>query len=566
MEHLSAYCEAATGRRAAALVLKNPWVVNVFTEELIQADVAIEGDRIVGIGTYEGLQEIDCTGQYLCPGLIDAHMHIESTMVMPGELTRAILASGTTTVIADPHELVNVAGARAMDFFLASTEGLPVNFYFMLPSSVPATGFETNGGDFTAQEMVPYLDHPRVLGLGEVMGYPDVLRGEPSILEKLALHQGKVIDGHGPQLTGKSLQAYRALGIETDHECTTFEEVYEKLRAGMKILIREGSAAKNLEAIIQGVLAKGIPTDQLMFCTDDKHFGHIQTEGHILWNVKRAVALGMDPITAIKMASLHPARAYGLKALGAVAAGYRADLVLLEDLTDFKVVEVFKDGRPATELLQGLRPYEIEDTSILHSVTFTDLTPEKLRVKAGEKNHVIGCVPHQIVTTHLYEPIPQEQGFFVPQGPYNKLCVVERHRGTGHVAVAPIKGFHLSNGAIATSVAHDSHNIIAVGDNDQDIMTAVNHLKTLQGGYVIASQGKILDALPLPVGGLISLLPGEQVEEITARMIQIAREMGVPEHFDPFITLSFMALPVIPEIRLTDLGLFDGENFRLIPD
>ncbi|NLP27286.1 MAG: adenine deaminase [Clostridia bacterium] len=562
--HLQEKCDAASGRVKAQMVLKQANIINVFTEEIIQADLAICGDTIVGIGSYQGEVEIDCRDKFICPGFIDAHVHVESTMVMPSDLAKEVLKSGTTTMIADPHELVNVTGIKALEFLIEATEDIPINLYIMLPSCVPSTKFETNGKSFTAEDMVPFLNHPRVLGLGEVMSYNDVINGQEEMLKKLIVNEGKVLDGHAPDLIGKELQAYACAGIETDHECVNFQEAYEKVKAGLKILIREGSAAKNLEAIVKGLIESKIPTDNFMFCTDDKHLEDIQREGHISWNIKQAIGLGMSPITAIKMASYNTARAYGLKKLGAVAAGYRADLVILEDLENMKVSQVIKDGIIITDESFANNKDKYIDKAMLNTVKFDNLTAEKIKVKAFEKNYVIEMMPHQIITKKVYEEIPSQYGYFTANEIYSKLCVIERHRGSGNVAAAPLKGFGIKGGAIATSVAHDSHNIIAAGDKDEDIILAVNRLKEIQGGYVIASKGKIIGELPLQVAGLISTLPSEKVQSITKEMLALARAMGVPAYLDPFITLSFMALPVIPEIRLTDLGLFDVEKFDLI--
>lgn len=564
VSELQEKCKVASGKITAKMVLKNANIVNVFTEEIIQGDIAIWNDTIVGVGSYQGDLEIDCTNKYICPGFIDAHVHVESAMVMPLELAKEVLKSGTTTIIADPHELVNVAGTDALQFLIESSENIPINLYIMLPSCVPSTEFETNGKSFTADDMTPFLNHPRVLGLGEVMSYNDVIEGHEEMLKKLLINESKIIDGHAPNVMGKDLQAYACSGIETDHECINFQEAYEKVKAGLKILIREGSAAKNLEEIVKGLIESNIPTENFMFCTDDKHLEDIQREGHICWNIKEAIRLGMNPITAIKMASYNTAKAYGLKRLGAVAAGYKADLVILEDLKNMTVSQVIKDGIIISNETFAKKEQKSIDEVILNTVKIDNLTEEKIKLKTFEKNYVIEMIPHQIITKKVYEEVPSENGYFVPNKIYSKLCVIERHRGTGNVAVAPLKGFGIKGGAIATSVAHDSHNIIAAGDSDQDIIMAVNHLKTIQGGYVIASRGEIIGELPLQVAGLISTLPSDQVQSITKEMLRQARVMGVPAYLDPFITLSFMALPVIPEIRLTDLGLFDVTSFKLI--
>jgi adenine deaminase len=564
-EELKNNIAVANGFEKADLVLKNARILNVFSEEICLQDLAINHDTIVGIGSYEGVKEVDLGGKYLVPGFIDAHMHIESSMVTPFELARAIVPSGTTTIIADPHELVNVAGKTGLDYLLDATKAIPLNVFLMLPSSVPATPFETNGaGPFGAADMQPYLDHPQILGLGEVMCFPDVLAGNSEILDKLTLCRHLISDGHAPGLTGKLLQAYACAGIHSEHESTTFAEALEKLRAGFYILVREGSAAKNLHAIISGLLKTELPIDRFLFCTDDKHLEDIHRDGHIRFNIKRAIDLGLCPIKAIKMATINTAQAYGLKKLGAIAPGYRADLVILSDLGTMNVEQVYWNGRLVDDCLWEHRPqYEI-DPRLLDSVHIPTLTPEKLQLPIGEKDHVIEIVKDQIETRHLIESLPGKDGFFTPNATYNKLCVIERHGHTGNVGVAPIKGFGIKNGAIATTVAHDSHNIIVVGDNDQDILLAVNHLTEIGGGYVVATGHSIIGAVPLILAGLISLETGEVVQEKVASLISHAHKLGVPSGVDPFITLSFMALPVIPALRLTDLGLFDVDAYQLI--
>ncbi|MFQ4261243.1 UNVERIFIED_CONTAM: adenine deaminase [Clostridioides difficile] len=565
MGNLKRQCDVSSGREKADIVLKNGTIINVFTEELITGDVAIVGDTIVGIGDYKGNVEIDCSNKHISPGFIDAHMHIESTMVMPIELSKKLLKSGTTTIIADPHELVNVKGVSAIDFLLESTKDIPLNVYIMVPSSVPATSFETNGvGKFSAKDMESYVNNPRILGLGEVMCFNDVINSENEILDKLELFKNKVVDGHAPNINGKSLQTYVCAGIENDHECITFDEVYEKLRAGLKILIREGSAAKNLKSIVSGMLKHNLPIEEFMFCTDDKHLDDIEKQGHIRWNIKCAIDLGMEPVRAIKVATYNSAKAYGLRKIGAIGAGYKADIVVLNDLDKMEVDSVYKDGNLVNEEMFSNYNYEIKDKELLNTVKFKYINKEKIQLKVSEKNYVMEIVPYQILTNKLYESLPCADGYFVPNKEYSKLCVVERHRMTGNVAIASLKGFGIKNGAIATTVAHDSHNIIVAGDNDDDILVAINYLKEIQGGYVIVSNGKVLAHLSLQVAGLISTFTAEEVQEITDNMLEIARKMGVPEYVDPFITLSFMALPVVPQIRLTDLGLFDVEEFKFI--
>lgn len=556
----------SNGYEKADLVFKNAKILNVFSEEIVMSDLAISNGFIVGIGSYEGLKEVDGSEKYIVPGFIDAHMHIESTMVTPFELAKAIVPTGTTTIIADPHEIVNVAGTIGLDYILNATEQLPLNVYVMLPSSVPATQFETNGGGpFMAKDMLPYLDHPRILGLGEVMCFPDVIDGDSVILDKLTLCRHKICDGHAPGLSGKALQAYACAGIESEHESTTFDEALEKLKAGMHILIREGSAAKNLKTIVSGLLEHDIPMERFLFCTDDKHLEDIHRDGHIRWNIKLAVDQGLCPIKAIKMATINTAHAYGLKRIGAIAPGYIADLVILSDLDSITVEQVYKNGVLVDDKLWDHHTHIDIDPHLLDSVHIHDLTLEKLQLPIHEKDHVIEIVPNQIETYHLWESLPGKDGVFIPNTTYNKLCVIERHRNTGNIGVAAIKGFGIRNGAIATTVAHDSHNIIVVGDNDKDILMAVNHVSEIGGGYVVVADHKIIGSVPLTLAGLISLDSGEAVQNKVASLIECAHSLGVPQWVEPFITLSFMALPVIPSIRLTDMGLFDVNAFQLIP-
>lgn len=564
MQNLNKLVLASTKKCDIDLVFKNAKILNVFTEELIDGDVAVKDGYIVGIGNYNGINEIDCTGKIICPGFIDSHMHIESSMVTPCELAKAILPSGTTTIIADPHELVNVKGSDAIDFLLQATDNIPLNVFIMLPSSVPATVFETNGSTFTAKEMKPYISNSKILGLGEVMCFHDVIDAKDEILNKILLNKDKMIDGHAPSVAGEHLQAYVCAGVATDHECATFEEAYEKVQAGLKIAVREGSAAKNLETIITGLVKSNLPTENFLLCTDDKHLDDIERDGHIRWSIKKAIDCGLNPIKAVKMATYTAAKTYNLKRIGAVAAGYKADIVILDDLNKVKVNSVYKHGVLIDQDVLSKYNYTYTGRKMLNTVHLKPISKEQIILKANEKDHVIESVPNQILTNHLYETLPQKNGVFTPNNIYTKLCVVERHGKTGNISVAPLKGFGIKNGAIATSVAHDSHNIIVAGDNDNDIVTAVNRLIEIQGGYVLVSEGNVIGELPLQIAGLISTLPHKEVQTIINSMITAARNMGIPAETDPFITLSFLSLPVIPEIRLTDLGLFDVQKFSLI--
>lgn len=545
------------------LVLKNGTIVDVKNRKLIRGDLAVSDGKIIGIGTFSGKQEVDCQGKYLCPGFIDAHVHIESSMAAPLEFAKAVMPHGTTTVIADPHELVNVKGNEAMKYILDATEDIPLSVYVMMPSSIPATPFETNGADFTAKDMEQWKDHKRVLGLGEVMCYPAVLSGDPEILAKLRLCRGMIIDGHAPGLTGEDLKAYVEAGVMTEHECTSYEEAREKCHAGMKILVREGSAARNVENIIPGLLKEPQDMKHYMFCTDDKHLDTIENEGHISYNVRRSIQLGMDPLDAVAMATEHAASAYGLNQIGTLETGKDADIVVLGSLEEVSVEQVYRKGRLVNDAMFDRQAAPIAE-SMLHTVVLSGVSKDKIQVPARGKVPVIGMVSGQIVTKFLREEVPSCEGWFVPNREYSKLCVFERHRGTGNAKAAPLKGYGITGGAIATSVAHDSHNIIAAGDNDDDILTAVQMMEKMQGGYVLVSGGEVKGTLPLPVAGLLSLGSSQEIQENIDDMLKKAWDMEISREIDPFITLSFMALPVIPELRLTDLGLVDVTHFKQI--
>ncbi|MGD9559691.1 MAG: adenine deaminase [Oscillospiraceae bacterium] len=556
--------EVAAGRAQPDLVFKNSNIVNVFTGEIKPGDLAQADGYIAGVGQYSGPKDVDSTDRYLCPGFVDAHVHIESTMVLPGELVRMVLPWGTTTMIADPHEIVNVCGAKGMQFMLDASRDLPCNLYYMLPSAVPSTTFETAGAAFTEEEMRPFLSDPHVLGLGEAMQFTDVVAGRGHIMQLLEAFQGRPIDGHAPGLSGQALQAYAAAGVRSEHESTTYAEAAEKACAGIAIMVREGSAAHNLAAIVGGLVDQDMPTDQFMFCTDDKHLDDINRDGHIRWNVKLAIEAGMAPVDAIRMATLNAARHYGLHDIGAIAPGYKADIVMLSSLKQVAVERVYKDGISAAARLADVPAFCPADGEILHSVKAPELSVADLKLAVDGETDVIEMVPYQLVTRHLREAVPCENGFFVPDETYSKLCVVERHGKNGNIALAPLKGYGITGGAVATTVAHDSHNIIAAGDNDADIVLAVNHLREMGGGYVLVGAGEVIGEVPLAVGGIMSTGTAEEVQWSVGEIIQLAGEMGIPYFVDPFTSLSFMALPVIPALRLTDKGLFDVERFELI--
>ncbi len=554
-EYSRQLAQIALGKHKAQLVFKNAQVIQVFTNEILTADIAVQDGIIIGVGRYQGEAEIDLSGKYVCPGFIDAHLHLESTLVNPGELILQAGLTGTTTFIVDPHEAANVAGTAGIDYILSETEDTEANVYVMIPSCVPSGPNEDNGHHLTIAEMRQYLEHPRVLGLGEVMDCQAVLDGEDQMLEKLRLFGSKKLDGHAGYLGEKETGCYALSGIQTDHECCTYEDALREMRTGMQILIREGTGAKNLEGILTGIIDNQIPCHQLAFCTDDKHIEDIREQGHISYNVRRAIELGMPPIEAIKIATLYPAKCYGLKHLGAIAPGYQADLLVFSDMEEIKVEAVYYKGKRLDPTKHRHRniPAELRDT-----VHIKWKGREELRLfLQGTESPVIELVPGQILTRNIRERVNVQQGEFIADQVYQKLVVLERHHGTGKKEMGIVKGFFLQNGAIASTVAHDSHNLIAVGDNDEDMCRAIEALIKCGGGYVVVESGKEPLILPLEIMGLISTWDYEQVSKMTRQMLVVAHKMGVPADVDPFITLSFLSLPVIPQVRLTTRGLYD---------
>ncbi len=555
----------ALGMEEPDLVLKNARIVDVLGGGIYWGDVAIRDGVIAGIGEYSAARTEDLGGRYLAPGLINAHCHVESSMATPQVYAMEELRWGVTTLVTDPHEIANVAGEEGIRFMLDASAGLPVNYYVQVPSCVPSTPFEHAGAVLTADRLKPFLEEPRVLGLGEMMNYPGVTACDPEVLGKLELFSGRVIDGHAPGSSGKGLQAYRAAGILTDHESTSYAEALEKLRAGMAVLVREGSASKNLRDILTGVLRDRVCTRNMAFCTDDKHLADIRREGTIRQNLRLAVSLGMNPVEAVQMATVNAARIYRLESLGAVAVGYKADLVVFEDLEQFPVWAVYKDGaRVGLEgSLPGSGSLDRAEDRVFHSVHVAPLDEASFALPPREQYPVIRILPGQIVTqrgTVAAGALARE----LASGRLRKIAVVERHHATGHVGVGLVEGYGLGHGAVGTTVAHDSHNMILVGDNDGDLLAAAKELARVQGGYTIVEDGKVLGTLPLPVAGLMSLLPAGELIPALEQMLALARAQGVREGIDPFITLSFLALPVIPELRLTDLGMFDVDAFALM--
>ncbi len=555
--------EAALGERPVHTLLKNARLVNVMSGEIHSASIAIHEEMVVGFGEYDAENTIDLEGRYVTPGLIDGHLHLESSMLSIPEFARNVLPYGTTAVVADPHEIANVLGVAGIRYILESSNDLPLHVFVMVPSCVPATPFETSGATLLHQDLVELRDEDRVLGLAEMMNFPGVLFRDPEVLAKLAAFSGRPIDGHAPGLTGKSLAAYVAAGVRSDHECTQLEEAREKLRLGMRIMIREGSAAKNLLALLPLVTESN--SRNCFFVTDDLDPRDILEQGHLNGVLRRAVEQGTDPVRVVQMATVNTARYFGFKRRGAVAPGYIADLLVFEDLVQFKPLQVFARGKLVAE--NGRLVVDVPDApqaGVRGAVRIDWSTIPDLGIKAeGDRVNVIQVIPGEIVTKRVVEAAPLSDGRVVaaPERDLLKIAVLERHHGTGAHAAGLIKGFGLREGAIAGSVAHDSHNVIVVGANDADMIIAAKTIESMGGGMVAVSGGEVRARLPLPIAGLMSDRPISEVAAALDEINQAARRMGCTLDA-PFDTLSFMALTPIPELKITDQGLFDSVNFQ----
>ena len=488
-------------------------------------------------------------------------------MVTPGQFAKAVLPHGTTTIVADPHEIANVCGLDGIRYMLEQSSELPLEMFVMMPSCVPATPFENSGAVIRAEDMVEMLKHPRLLGLGEMMDYPGVIGARSDVIDKLVIGgKGRMIDGHGPLLTGKELNAYLMAGVGTDHECTTEDEMLQRLRLGMYIQIREGSAAKNLDALLPGVTAQN--SRRVLFCTDDRHPGDILSEGHIDNNVRQAIRGGFPAVAAIRIATLNAAECYQLNHLGAIAPGYQADLIVFESLEDFKISKVFKRGRQVAE--NGVPLFdsvERRDERVLNTVRLHKMSAEQLALKLDSNSvNVIRLLPHSLVTEKVVRKVKVQDGKFVrdERSDILKLAVIERHKATGNIGLGLLENYGLKSGAIASTVAHDSHNLIVVGSSDEDMLTAIAEIERIGGGLAIAQDGQVLGSLALPIAGLLSDSPLQEVDDKLNALLDVAYEMGVNRQTEPFMTLAFLALPVIPDIKLTDLGLFDVTRFDFI--
>ncbi len=553
--------DVAAGRAPADLVLKNATYVNVFSNELCHGDIAVAEGLIVGMGEYHGKMEVDVSGKLVLPGFIDAHIHLESSLVSPTEFAKAVLPHGTTTVITDPHEIANVMGTDGIEYMLQATEDLPVDVRFMLPSCVPATPLDESGANLDYRAIDSFYDHPRVQGLAEMMNYVGVVNGDGQVVEKIVASQAhhKKIDGHAPGLSGKELNAYIAAGVYSDHECSDMEDAMNKLRLGQYIMIREGTAARNLEALMPLLTSQYV--DRCMFCTDDKHPNDLLEKGHIDYIVKKAISLGADPIVAVKAACHNAARYFLLNNRGAIAPGYLGDFVIIDDFQHFEIEMVYKrgvlmyDGQLRDFPAPEIDPYLVKrahDTFHVAHLTAEDFSD-------GRPHAVIGMIPGEIVT--------QDAGYADhadPEQDILKIAVIERHKNTHHIGLGYIKGYGLKRGAVATSISHDSHNIIVVGATDEDMAAAANRIVENRGGITVMENGQVLGEVTLSIAGIMSDDSLVMVNSALEDAKDEAFGLGVSRGIDPFMTLSFMALPVIPSLRITTRGVFDVSSQRYI--
>lgn len=557
----------AAGEGKVDLLIKNGRIVDVFSGQIEKRDVAIFDGRIVGFGDYPAKKIVDLEGDFLCPGLIDGHVHVESSMVGISEFARAILPHGTTTVVIDPHEIANVFGVKGVYWMAESAKGVPLNLFVMIPSCVPASALETSGAELKAEDLDSLFQEPWVIGLAELMNFPGVIFRDPEVLEKIEKARGKRIDGHAPLLSGKGLYAYLVAGIRSDHECTTPREAKEKLKNGMWIMVREGSTARNLKDLLPLIHTKN--SRRFFWVTDDRHPKELIEEGHIDSMVRQAIRLGLDPILAIQMATLNPAEYFRLDDLGAIAPGFRADLISFDHLGEFRIKKVFKDGVLIAEngRLVPNASKRVKSPKIRKSIHIGKIDKTSFLLRSDQPwAKVIQLIPGQILTKKVMKKIILREGVAYPnlEEDILKIAVVERHRATGNVGVGFVQGFGLKEGAIASSVAHDSHNIVVVGTKDEEMVRAVRMIQKMGGGLIVTGKGKVLASLPLPIGGLMAERSVHQVHRKLVTLHEKAREMGC-KISDPFMALSFLSLPVIPELKITDKGLVDVNQFKIVP-
>jgi adenine deaminase len=563
----------AAGKIKADLVIKNCRIVNVFNGEITLGEVAIYDGKIIGMGAveYDGKEIFDAGGKYLAPGFIDAHIHIESSYISPEQLGRIIVPCGTTSIIADPHEIVNVCGLRGLRYMLDAAQRTKLNIIYAMPSCVPATPFEDAGAILEAEDMAELLGDENIFGLGEFMNAPGIINCDDKVLDKILLAQkfGKLIDGHAPNVTGKSLNAYLSAGIVGDHECRTLAEMNERIAKGMYVLIREGSACHDLKALIKGVTP--VNSRRVLLCSDDRQPKTILEIGHMDSNVRLCVEEGLDPINAIQMATLNVAEAFRLYDRGAIKIGTRADLILLDDLKNFRADKVWIGGELVADngkYLPEIIPADI--SSVRGSVKVKDFSADRLKMNLSSgKVNVIKILPGGVVSKKIIAEVKRDDsGDFIFDSAQDicKVAVIERHKETGKIGLGLLSGYGIKRGAVAVSVAHDSHNIIAAGVSNEEIFCAVNALIKMEGGMVLVKDGKVISSIPLPIGGLMSNLSGEELKENLDALHEKAHaELGISREVEPVMTLTFMSLPVIPEIKLTARGLFDYDNFKFIP-
>ncbi|MCD5029332.1 adenine deaminase [Enterococcus asini] len=568
---LSARIQASAKQIPAELVIKNAKVVNVFTRKIMETDIAITQGIVVGLGQYEGQQVIDAKGQYVVPGLIDGHVHIESTLLPPHEFAKVSLLHGVTSAITDPHEIANVAGTTGLEYMISDAQATPMNIFTMLPSCVPVTPFETNGASLDAATLAPFMEKAEVLGLAEVMNYQAVANQEADILEKITAIQqaGGVIDGHAAGIAQGDLSVYPTAQIRTDHEAVNAEEAQARLDLGMYLMIREGTVAKDLHALLPVVTEQ--TARRCVFVTDDLLLDDLLTKGSIDHILRLAIQAGLDPLLAIQMATLNAAECFQLKTIGAIAPGYQADFFFTDDLTTLPIHEVFVKGQQVKkreQLVTELFPTATENPLLkaLPNMNATPLSATSFDLKLnGTQAKIIEIIPNSLITKELIAPVTSNNGHFVPstKDDFLKIAVVERHKQTGNIGLGIVRGFELKAGALATSVSHDSHNIVVVGTNDEDMLFAVERLLAIGGGMIAVKDQTELACLPLAIGGLMSTLGYQTTYEKLTNLTATARKLGASSAFDPFLTLSFLTLSVIPELKITDMGLFSFNEFAL---